>query len=207
MLGDLKSPRLMYLKAALFVVLGLASLVLVGVLSRDWRVIVLAIIAVWACSRAYYFAFYVIERYIDPSQKFDGLYAVVLYLLRSSRRSVKEDRQSGGAVSEVPPSQWRVYIARTDELLLKEWDPIGINDEPMATDEYSSYAPRMLRIALHSGVESVADELEKIRVEHMGLPAKRAADRRIAMRLIDLADELRTSVKDKPPASLGQRSK
>ena len=36
--------------------------------------------------RAYYFAFYVIERYADPSFKFSGLWSFVRYLTTRHRR-------------------------------------------------------------------------------------------------------------------------
>jgi len=46
---------------------------------------VLLCIAVWCFARAYYFAFYVIEHYIDPTYKFAGLTSFVAYLLRKRR--------------------------------------------------------------------------------------------------------------------------
>ena len=85
MFGDLKSTRLMYVKAVLFVALGVISLGLIAWLARDWAVTTLAVIAIWAMARAYYFAFYVIEKYIDPSYRFDGLVSVARYLLSKRR--------------------------------------------------------------------------------------------------------------------------
>jgi hypothetical protein len=70
---DLKSPRLMYLKASLFVAIGVVSSVLLLLLAPDWRVAVLLVLAVWGFCRAYYFAFYVIEHYVDGEYKFAGL--------------------------------------------------------------------------------------------------------------------------------------
>ena len=81
---DLTSPRLMILKALLFVALGAAA---AGILLWDspaWRTAALLAIAIWAFARAYYFAFYVIERYIDPSYRFSGLISAIRYL-RSRR--------------------------------------------------------------------------------------------------------------------------
>lgn len=79
---DLKSPRLMYLKAALLLAVGVVSSVLLLLLAPDWRIAVLLVLAVWAFCRAYYFAFYVIEHYIDPEYKFAGLVDFVRYLVR-----------------------------------------------------------------------------------------------------------------------------
>ena len=78
-MSDLKSPKLMYLKGGLFVAIGLISAVLMVVLTRDWRVAVLLALCVWAWCRAYYFAFYVIEHYIDGDFKFAGLMDFVKY--------------------------------------------------------------------------------------------------------------------------------
>ena len=37
-------------------------------------------ISVWCFCRAYYFAFYVIEHYVDPGYRFSGLWSFVVYL-------------------------------------------------------------------------------------------------------------------------------
>ena len=37
------------------------------------KIIGLLAVAIWAFCRAYYFAFYVIDHYIDPSQRYAGL--------------------------------------------------------------------------------------------------------------------------------------
>jgi hypothetical protein len=42
----------------------------------------LLIIAVWAFCRFYYFAFYVIEHYVDPSYRYSGLASFARYLIR-----------------------------------------------------------------------------------------------------------------------------
>ena len=43
-------------------------------------------LAIWAFCRAYYFAFYVIEHYIDPGFKFAGLWAMLRHLGKNPRR-------------------------------------------------------------------------------------------------------------------------
>ncbi|MBI5832243.1 MAG: hypothetical protein HZB16_08045 [Armatimonadetes bacterium] len=84
-MGDLKDPRLMWLKAALFVVAVL--LASAGLLAQqpEWRTALLLAIAVVCACRFYYFCFYVIEHYIDDQFRFAGLWSVLLYLWR--RRS------------------------------------------------------------------------------------------------------------------------
>jgi hypothetical protein len=83
--GDLKSPKLIYAKGFLFLFLGALAVGTLLVLHPDWPTAVLSILAAWAFARFYYFAFYVIEHYVDPGFKFAGLGAFVRYLLR--RRS------------------------------------------------------------------------------------------------------------------------
>ena len=42
-------------------------------------------VAVWAFARAYYFAFYVIEHYVDPGYRFSGLISFLRYALRKKQ--------------------------------------------------------------------------------------------------------------------------
>jgi hypothetical protein len=84
--GDLRNPRLIYLKGGLFVVTGLIAGGLLLANQPTLQSAVLLAITVWSFCRAYYFAFYVIEHYVDPSFKFAGLGAFVRYLLSRPRR-------------------------------------------------------------------------------------------------------------------------
>ena len=79
---DLPSSRWMWVKAGLFLVIGVGSSALILAEAPDWRVLLLLVLAIWAFCRAYYFAFYVIEKYIDPSFRFSGLISVLRYLWR-----------------------------------------------------------------------------------------------------------------------------
>jgi hypothetical protein len=79
---DLRSARAMWLKAALFLVIGLTAAVLVWIQAPTWKVTVLLVLAVWAFCRAYYFAFYVLEKYADPRFRYSGLLSLVRYVLR-----------------------------------------------------------------------------------------------------------------------------
>ena len=83
---DLTDPWWMKFKAVLFIVTGVFSAVL---LLRDvptWHDALFLGICVWSFCRLYYFAFYVIERYIDPEFRFSGLGSVVRYLLKREKR-------------------------------------------------------------------------------------------------------------------------
>ncbi len=70
-MADIRSPRLLYIKGGLFSLLGAGR----GPAAREhpsWKVAGFLTLAVWAFARAYYFAFYVVEHYIDGSHRFAG---------------------------------------------------------------------------------------------------------------------------------------
>jgi hypothetical protein len=74
----------MLLKAVLFVGVGLLSAGLILADAPDLRTLVLVLLVIWSFSRAYYFAFYVIEKYVDPSYRFSGLLSAARFI--ASRR-------------------------------------------------------------------------------------------------------------------------
>lgn len=84
-MADLRNPKLIYAKGFLFLFCGLLASGILLFENPHWRVALLLAIAVWGFARFYYFAFYVIEHYVDPGFRFAGLGAFVRYLLR--RRS------------------------------------------------------------------------------------------------------------------------
>ena len=79
---NITSPRVLYIKAGLFLLTGiLASLIIVAE-APTLKVASLLVVCIWSFARAYYFAFYVIERYIDPSFRFAGLWSFARYAVR-----------------------------------------------------------------------------------------------------------------------------
>jgi hypothetical protein len=62
---SITNPRLLYLKAVLFLFTGLLSAVLLILELPTLKITLLLALAVWCFCRAYYFAFYVIEHYVD----------------------------------------------------------------------------------------------------------------------------------------------
>ncbi len=92
-LGNLESARWIYLKGGLLFFLGVLSAFLLITRLSEWSEVALLAIAIWAFCRAYYFAFYVIEHYVDPGYRFDGLVSCVRYLL--SPRRERTDDQDG----------------------------------------------------------------------------------------------------------------
>lgn len=85
-MGDIKSPTVLYLKGFLMLVVGvLASGLLLGS-SPEAKSVLLLAVAVWGFCRAYYFAFYVIEHYIDPGYKYAGLLSFLQYTFKRRPR-------------------------------------------------------------------------------------------------------------------------
>jgi hypothetical protein len=86
---DLESPRAIYAKGALFLVVGVAAAVLVVLESPTFKTGLLLAIAVWSFCRLYYFAFYVIEHYVDDSYRFSGLWMFARYIWRRRSANLK----------------------------------------------------------------------------------------------------------------------
>jgi hypothetical protein len=78
---DLKNKAAIYLKAILFLVIGIASAALLLLQNFSLQTTLLLGLVIWSFCRAYYFAFYVIEHYVDSRFRFAGLYAFAKYLL------------------------------------------------------------------------------------------------------------------------------
>ncbi|KAA1257549.1 hypothetical protein LF1_00360 [Rubripirellula obstinata] len=78
---NLTDRRLIWLKGGLFVLIGLISSGLLIAQLPDFRYALVLAIAIWAFCRAYYFAFYVIQHYVDPSYRFAGLLHFARYAI------------------------------------------------------------------------------------------------------------------------------
>ena len=78
---DLTNPTWIKFKGLLFLVVGLAASVLLFLEHPTFRVGALLAIAIWCFCRFYYFAFYVIEHYVDSTYRFSGLWDFLAYLL------------------------------------------------------------------------------------------------------------------------------
>jgi len=50
-----------------------------------WRAGLLLAVSVWCFCRSYYFAFYVIEHYVDPGYRFSGLGSFIRYCIGRRR--------------------------------------------------------------------------------------------------------------------------
>lgn len=84
-MADLRSAKMIYLKAALFIILGSVASALLIARNPEPFTVLLLVLAVWSFSRTYYFAFYVVERYVDRSYRFSGLISFARYLCKQPR--------------------------------------------------------------------------------------------------------------------------
>lgn len=86
-MGAIKSSRLLWIKGGAFLLIGVLSSILLLMEMPSLKVALLLALAIWAFCRAYYFAFYVIEHYADPSYRFAGLTSFVRYAWRARMRN------------------------------------------------------------------------------------------------------------------------
>lgn len=83
--GDLKNPGVIIAKGFLFLLAGLMAGGLLLTDHPDLRTLTLLTICVWCFCRFYYFAFYVIQHYVDDRFRFAGLGSFIRYLWQRKR--------------------------------------------------------------------------------------------------------------------------
>ena len=79
-MGDIKKVWLLYLKGFLLFLTGFISSLLLVLLNLNFKTIVLLLLAIWGFCRAYYFAFYVIQHYVDPNYRKEQLWGEKLQI-------------------------------------------------------------------------------------------------------------------------------
>jgi hypothetical protein len=83
--NDLRDSKFIYLKGCLFFIALIVSIVLILIDSFSWKTVILLCLIVWSSARLYYFMFYVIEKYVDPSYKFSGILSFISYLINKKK--------------------------------------------------------------------------------------------------------------------------
>ena len=83
---DLTNPNWIKFKGILFLLVGILSGVLLVLDQPGFRTVLLLGITVWCFCRFYYFAFDVIEHYVDPSYRFSGLVSFASYWIGKNQR-------------------------------------------------------------------------------------------------------------------------
>ncbi len=86
-MGDITNPKLIYAKGFLFLACGAMAATILILENPSWRNALLIALAVWCFARFYYFAFYVIQHYIDPTYRFSGLFSFARYLVRRRKNA------------------------------------------------------------------------------------------------------------------------
>ena len=88
----------------------------------------------------------------------------------------------------------REYQKRIREILMREWDPIGVSDIPAAEDEYDSYIPHIYhQLIHHDSEEQLFENLWKIETDYMGLFGNRSETEKVVTSLVKLRDEMEKS--------------
>ena len=85
-MADIKQVWLLNLKAFLLFLTGFIYSLLLLFLNFNFKTIVLLLLATWGFCRAYYFAFYVIQHYIDPNFKYSGLIDFAKYQIKKKKQ-------------------------------------------------------------------------------------------------------------------------
>ena len=85
-LSDDLSPKWIYCKGILFGVLAMLAAMIILIRVPSVEIALLLAVCVWASCRAYYFAFYVIENYVDGDFRYSGLIDFARYLLGSKKQ-------------------------------------------------------------------------------------------------------------------------
>jgi hypothetical protein len=80
---NLSHPTWIKVKGIPFLLVGLAASTLLVLEHPTWKIALLLALAVWGFCRFYYFAFYVIEKYVDAACKFSGLGSFARWLLQN----------------------------------------------------------------------------------------------------------------------------
>ena len=81
---------------------------------------------------------------------------------------------------------------RIRDLLMREWDPIRVKDEPRASDEYDSYVGEVYVMLMYrnASADAISAYLDEVRFNYMGLShskdlkrqSRHAAEALVAMR-------------------------
>jgi hypothetical protein len=89
-MADLKSKRWIVAKGVMFAGIALAAAALILAEMPSVKLAILVTLLVWASCRFYYFLFYVLEQYVDPTMRYAGLLDLLLGM-RQRRQQMRRD--------------------------------------------------------------------------------------------------------------------
>jgi hypothetical protein len=88
----------------------------------------------------------------------------------------------------------RRYHHAIREILLRDWDPVGVGAVAQAQDEYDSYIPGIYGRLIHRiSEQDLFDHLWQIETEHMGLFGNRGKTQQVAQKLLLLNTQLEST--------------
>ena len=83
------------------------------------------------------------------------------------------------------------YQKQIKKILMEDWDPIGVSDEPEAQTEYDNYIPHIYSQLIHDRPrEEIFENLWKVETNSMGLPGDRRVTEKAVESLIKLRDQM-----------------
>ncbi len=129
---DISSEKWLWIKGGLFVVIGFLSLGLLLMELTNAKQILLVLLSIWAFCRAYYFAFYVIEKYIDDEYRFAGLIYLPQYIVQRWSGSLPTEPMSSQSGTRL---SWYVFwpcvflICNIIGPVVSHWIVEGVNQE------------------------------------------------------------------------------
>ena len=84
---DITNVRVLYVKGILFLLIGVLAGAVIILDHPTLKMAGLLAVCIWSFARAYYFAFYVIEHYVDRSYRFAGLGSFLRYVLKRAPKA------------------------------------------------------------------------------------------------------------------------
>ena len=85
---NIADPFWIKVKGILLLILGTLASILLVLELPSVKVVVLLALAIWSFCRFYYFAFYVMEKYVDSTYRYSGLLDLARYLVRTKPKPV-----------------------------------------------------------------------------------------------------------------------
>jgi hypothetical protein len=83
---DLTSKKWIVAKGVMFAAIVVFTATLILVETPSVKLAALLIVLVWASCRFYYFLFYVLEHYVDPTLRYAGVLALLVRMRRRRRQ-------------------------------------------------------------------------------------------------------------------------
>jgi len=85
---SIADPFWIKVKGILFLILGTLASILLVLELPSVKVVVLLALAIWSFCRFYYFAFSVMEKYVDSTYRYSGLLDLARHLVRRSPKPI-----------------------------------------------------------------------------------------------------------------------